>query len=61
VSKLSDAEDALDEATEERNEAQANLSALEAEVAREHEDFGHAGSFRWCERPACRWVNRGND
>lgn len=61
MSKLSDAVDARDEAIEERDEAVRELEELESAVATEHEDFGHVGAFRWCDRPACRWVNRGGE
>lgn len=58
MSKLSEALEDLADAIEARDEALSNLDDLEAAVARDHED-NHAGSFQWCERPACRLINRG--
>lgn len=60
MSKLSDAVDARDEAIEERDEAVRDFDELSSLVAADHEEH-HAGAYRWCERPACRWLNRGDE
>lgn len=60
MSKLSEALEARDEALSARNEALEELGELESAVATEHDEH-HTGAYRWCERPACRWINRGND
>lgn len=60
MSKLSEAIEARDEAIADRDEVLEELSELESAVAAEHEDH-HDGVFRWCERPACRLINRPND
>lgn len=60
MSKLSDAIEALETAEEERDDVVAQLDELESAVAQDHED-NHNGLFRWCERPACRLINRPND
>lgn len=60
MSKLSEAIEERDQAVADRDAIREELSELESAVAAEHEDH-HTGAFRWCERPACRLINRPND
>jgi hypothetical protein len=57
MSKLSEALEELADALDARDEAVSELEDLENEVAADHEGT-HSGSFRWCERAACRSINR---
>jgi hypothetical protein len=60
VSKLSDLEDTLDAVREELAEVQKDRDDIVSAIAAEHEEH-HTGAYRWCERVACRQVNRGDE